>query len=69
MSIGGQKVVVVGGAAEIGLAVAKAAAAAGAWVVVASRQQRSVDRAVAELGTCAQRHLVADGFPRSGQHA
>jgi NAD(P)-dependent dehydrogenase (short-subunit alcohol dehydrogenase family) len=43
------RVVVLGGTSGIGLATAKAAAAAGAWVAVASRNSASVESALAEL--------------------
>ncbi len=43
------RVVVLGGTSGIGLAVASAAADAGAQVVIGSRSQRSVERALAEL--------------------
>ncbi len=49
MSIAGQHAVVVGGTAGIGLAIARAAHAAGARVTVASRSRDKVDRAVASL--------------------
>ncbi|HET6192992.1 MAG TPA: SDR family oxidoreductase [Trebonia sp.] len=45
----GQRVVVAGGTSGIGLATARAAARAGAEVTVISRQQASVDRALADL--------------------
>ena len=45
----GQRVVIAGGTSGIGLATARAAARAGAEVTVISRQQASVDRALADL--------------------
>lgn len=49
MPLQNQRVVVLGGTSGIGLAVAEAAAAAGAQVVVASSQQARVDAALARL--------------------
>ena len=49
MDLHGQRVVILGGMSGIGLATAKAAACCGAEVTVISRQQASVDRALAEL--------------------
>jgi NAD(P)-dependent dehydrogenase (short-subunit alcohol dehydrogenase family) len=49
MSMKNTRVLIIGGTSGIGLAVAKAAAERGAVVVVASRRQTSVDRALAEL--------------------
>ena len=49
MDLHGQRVVILGGTSGIGLATAKAAARCGAEVAVISRQQASVDRALAEL--------------------
>ncbi len=49
MDLHGQRVVILGGTSGIGLATAKAAAHYGAEVTVISRQQASVDRALAEL--------------------
>src|SRR5689334_2641080 len=49
MDLQGQRVVILGGTSGIGLATAKAAARCGAEVTVISRQQASVDRALAEL--------------------
>ncbi|WP_330460732.1 SDR family oxidoreductase [Streptomyces sp. NBC_00820] len=46
MDLRGQRVVVIGGTAGIGFAVAEGAARAGAEVVVASRRQESVDAAL-----------------------
>ena len=46
----GQRIVVIGGTAGMGLAIAEAAVAAGAAVVVASRTQARVDAAVSALG-------------------
>jgi NAD(P)-dependent dehydrogenase (short-subunit alcohol dehydrogenase family) len=49
MGLQGQRVVVIGGTAGIGLAVAEGAAREGARVVVASRRQESVDAALKAL--------------------
>ncbi|MGX9885034.1 SDR family oxidoreductase [Streptomyces sp. NPDC002276] len=49
MGVRGQRVVVIGGTAGIGLAVAEAAGREGARVVVASRRQESVDAALKRL--------------------
>ncbi|MGW7541493.1 SDR family oxidoreductase [Streptomyces sp. NPDC054770] len=49
MGLQGQRVVVIGGTAGIGLAVAEGAAREGARVVVASRRQESVDAALKVL--------------------
>jgi NAD(P)-dependent dehydrogenase (short-subunit alcohol dehydrogenase family) len=49
MSLKNTRVLIIGGTSGIGLAVAKAAAERGAVLVVASRRQSSVDRALAEL--------------------
>src|SRR3984957_10759725 len=49
MDLHGQRVVILGGTSGIGLATAKAAARHGAEVTVISRQQASVDRALADL--------------------
>ncbi|MDE0718386.1 MAG: SDR family oxidoreductase [Rhodospirillaceae bacterium] len=46
----GQRIVVIGGTAGMGLAIAETAVAAGAAVVVASRTQARVDAAVGALG-------------------
>jgi NAD(P)-dependent dehydrogenase (short-subunit alcohol dehydrogenase family) len=50
MSLDGQRVVVIGGASGIGLAVAAAARDAGAQVVVGSSQDTNVEAALARLG-------------------
>ena len=52
MDLRGQRVVIAGGTSGIGLATAKAAARHGAEVTVISRQQASVDRALADLPPC-----------------
>ncbi|WP_411149973.1 SDR family oxidoreductase [Streptomyces sp. A30] len=49
MSLRGQRIIVIGGTAGIGLAVAEAAAREGAQVVVASRRQESVAAALERL--------------------
>lgn len=51
MKFDGQTVAVVGGGSGIGKAVARMAAAAGAEVVVSSRDQAKLDAVVAEFGT------------------
>ncbi|HXD17069.1 MAG TPA: SDR family oxidoreductase [Vicinamibacterales bacterium] len=53
-SLSGSRVLVLGGSSGIGLATAKAAAAAGAKVTLASRSNEKVNAAVAEAGTNAQ---------------
>jgi NAD(P)-dependent dehydrogenase (short-subunit alcohol dehydrogenase family) len=52
------RVVVLGGTSGIGLATAKAAACAGVWVVVGSRDPARVKSAVAELATGSEGHSV-----------
>ncbi|HEY2080776.1 MAG TPA: SDR family oxidoreductase [Streptosporangiaceae bacterium] len=49
MDLHEQRVVVLGGSSGIGLATAKAAADGGAQVIVVSRRQASLDRALAEM--------------------
>ncbi|WP_405592566.1 SDR family oxidoreductase [Streptomyces sp. NBC_01092] len=58
MSLRGQRIVVIGGTAGIGLAVAQAAAGEGAEVVVASRRQESVDAALKRLPEGAEGHVL-----------
>ncbi|WP_405867521.1 MULTISPECIES: SDR family oxidoreductase [unclassified Streptomyces] len=58
MSLRGQRIVVIGGTAGIGLAVAEAAAREGAEVVVASRRQESVDAALKRLPESAEGHVL-----------
>jgi len=53
-SLSGSRVLVLGGSSGIGLATAKAAAAAGAKVTLASRSNEKVNAAVAEAGKNAQ---------------
>lgn len=48
-TITGKRVVVIGGTSGIGFAVAEAAANEGARVIIASRKQQSIDRALARL--------------------
>jgi NAD(P)-dependent dehydrogenase (short-subunit alcohol dehydrogenase family) len=48
-ALNGKKVVILGGTSGFGLATARAAATAGAQVVIASRSQANVDKALAEL--------------------
>lgn len=57
-NIGNTHVVVIGGTSGIGRAVAEQAAAAGAQVTVASRNQKRVDDTVALLGAPAQGRVV-----------
>ena len=45
-----QKIVVIGGSSGIGLAVAKAVAAEGAKLIVASRSESKLEQAKAEIG-------------------
>lgn len=58
MSLGGSKVVVLGGSSGIGLAVAKAARDDGADVVIASRTTQKLDAARGALGEGVQTHAV-----------
>ncbi len=58
MKLEGKVALVPGGTKGIGLEIAKAYAAEGATVIVASRKQENVDAAVAEIGT----YGTADGF-------
>ncbi|MER5939380.1 SDR family oxidoreductase [Streptomyces sp. NPDC001928] len=58
MSLRGERIVVIGGTAGIGLAVAQAAAGEGAEVVVASRRQESVDAALKRLPEGAEGHVL-----------
>ena len=48
MSLKDKKVVIIGGSSGIGLASAKAAAAAGAYVLIAGRSQEKLHKALAE---------------------
>jgi NAD(P)-dependent dehydrogenase (short-subunit alcohol dehydrogenase family) len=53
MSLANQRVVIIGGSSGMGLATARAAAAAGAVVTIASSNKGRLDAALAELpGTC-----------------
>ena len=54
----GKHVVILGGTAGIGLAVARAAVRDGARVTVASHDPKRVDAAVAQLGTSARGHAL-----------
>ncbi len=63
----GQTALITGASRGIGLACAKALAAAGARVVLASRKQAGLDAAVAELGGDACCHVVHVGQPASIQ--
>lgn len=58
MGVRGQRIVVIGGTAGIGLAVAEAAAQDGAAVIVASRRQESVDGALKRLPGTAEGHVL-----------
>ena len=58
MTLNGQRIIVLGGTSGIGLAVAKAAAAQGASVVVASSRKTSVDRALGALPPTSEGHVV-----------
>jgi NAD(P)-dependent dehydrogenase (short-subunit alcohol dehydrogenase family) len=58
MNLRGQRIVVIGGTAGIGLAVAEGAAHEGAQVVVASRRQESVDAALKRLPEGAEGHVL-----------
>jgi NAD(P)-dependent dehydrogenase (short-subunit alcohol dehydrogenase family) len=58
MSLRGQRIVVIGGTAGIGLAVAEGAAREGAEVVVASRRRESVDAALKRLPEGAAGHVL-----------
>lgn len=58
MDLRGQRVVVIGGTAGIGFAVAAASAREGAGVVVASRRQESVDAALKGLPDGAEGHTL-----------
>jgi NAD(P)-dependent dehydrogenase (short-subunit alcohol dehydrogenase family) len=58
MNLQGQRIVVIGGTAGIGLAVAEAAAREGAAVVVASRRRESVDSALKQLPEGAEGHVL-----------
>ncbi|MEW6262708.1 MAG: SDR family oxidoreductase [Thermodesulfobacteriota bacterium] len=50
MELKGKRVIVVGGSSGIGQAVARAAAAKGAKVIIASRNKEKVDQAAGEIG-------------------
>jgi NAD(P)-dependent dehydrogenase (short-subunit alcohol dehydrogenase family) len=58
MELTGQRIVVLGGTSGIGLGVAQATAAAGGTVIVASRQQSSVEEALRLLPATAEGHAV-----------
>lgn len=58
MTLNGQRIIVLGGTSGIGLAVAKAAAAQGASLVVASSRKTSVDRALGALPPTSEGHVV-----------
>src|SRR6202012_4210095 len=74
MSLASQRVVIIGGSSGMGLATARAAAAAGAVVTIASSNKGRLDAALAELpGTCDAEVIdtrdeasVADMFDRIG---
>lgn len=75
MSLSGQRVLVVGGTTGIGFAVAEAAAGQGASVMVASRNQENIDKAVSRLPAGAEggqvdvtdERSVQDFFARAGE--
>lgn len=56
--LNGKHIVILGGTAGIGLAVARAAVRAGARVIVASHDPKRVDAAVAQLGAAASGHAI-----------
>ena len=58
MTLKNQKVVIVGGSAGIGLALAKAAALQGAEIVVASRSQEKIERATSEISGAVEGYTV-----------
>ena len=58
MNLKNQRVVIIGGTAGIGLAVAKLAIEEGASVLVASGTQQRVDLAVKQLGTGAEGRVL-----------
>ncbi len=58
MSLGGQRVVVIGGTSGIGFAVAQGALADGASVVIGSSNPQKVEAAVGRLGAGASGHAV-----------
>ncbi len=57
-SLEGQRIVIIGGTSGFGMATAKAAAAEGASVVVASSKRANVDRALDELPAGAEGHVL-----------
>lgn len=58
MTLEGKRIVVLGGTSGIGLATARAAAAAGAKVLIGSSRRASVDNALAQLPPGAEGHLL-----------
>lgn len=58
MSLKDQKIVIMGGSSEIGFATAKAAASAGAIVVVTGRDPEKLKRATSELPDTAKGMIV-----------
>lgn len=63
MGLSGSRIVVLGGSSGLGLAVAKAASLDGATVVVVSKQQHRIDKALSQLPSTATAEAVdlADG--------
>jgi NAD(P)-dependent dehydrogenase (short-subunit alcohol dehydrogenase family) len=59
MNLKNQRVVIIGGTAGIGFAVAKLAIEEGASVVVASGTQQRVDLAIKQLGTEAEGRVLS----------
>jgi NADPH:quinone reductase-like Zn-dependent oxidoreductase len=57
-SLEGQRIVIIGGTSGFGMGTAKAASAEGASVVVASSKRTNVDRALDELPTGAEGHVL-----------
>jgi NAD(P)-dependent dehydrogenase (short-subunit alcohol dehydrogenase family) len=58
MSLKEKKVVIIGGSSGIGLASAKAATAAGAYVLIAGRSQEKLHRALAEIEGEVEAHSI-----------
>lgn len=58
MSIDGKRVVILGGSSGLGLAVARAAAVAGASIVIASSRQARIDEALRTLPAGTAGHVL-----------